>query len=154
VGGQQQRPSLSNSSGEAANKIAYDLVGVRDPNRRLTNTAAGRLFRQISASGLPVNMEFKRITANPRQIGAFPVFAVFGFQSRLSLPWWLKGRQRRPSSRCTQTSKLTTSARHCSLRPKLCANEPCLSPSANEGSKMRCGPPRPVSASGSSRITN
>ena len=42
-------------------------------------------------------MEFKRITTNPRQMGEFHVFAVFGFQSRLSLPWWLKGRQQRAS---------------------------------------------------------
>ena len=68
----------------------------------------------------------------PAKWGEFRVFAVFGFPLRLSLPSWLKGRPQRVFSRCTPTSRLTTSARRCSLRPKPSANERCPSPPANE----------------------
>jgi uncharacterized protein (DUF433 family) len=55
------------------NDIAYDLLGARGPRIVLTNTAAGvRLFTDQRAPGYTVNMEFKRITTNPRQMGGVP----------------------------------------------------------------------------------
>jgi uncharacterized protein (DUF433 family) len=66
-------PSLSNSSGEAVNEIAYGLVGARDLGFvALTNTAAGAPSFTDRAPGYTVNMEFKRITTNPRQMGGVP----------------------------------------------------------------------------------
>ena len=66
-------PSLSNSYGEAVNEIAYGLVGARDLGFvALTNTAAGAPFTDQPPPGYTVNMEFKRITTNPRQMGGVP----------------------------------------------------------------------------------
>ena len=73
VASQQQRPSLSDSSGEAVSEIASGLVGGRDLNRRQTDTVAGALsFMARRSPGYTVNMEFKRITTNPRQMGGVP----------------------------------------------------------------------------------
>lgn len=67
-------PSLSNSCGEAVNEIAYGLEGARDLGFvALTNTAAGApSFADQRPPGYTVNMEFKRITTNPRQMGGVP----------------------------------------------------------------------------------
>jgi uncharacterized protein (DUF433 family) len=67
-------PSLSNSYGEAVNEIAYGLVGARDLGFvALTNTTAGApSFTDQRPPGYTVNMEFKRITTNPRQMGGVP----------------------------------------------------------------------------------
>jgi uncharacterized protein (DUF433 family) len=55
------------------NDIAYGLVGAGISHRGLTNTAAGvRLFRDQLPPGYTVDMEFKRITTNPRQMGGVP----------------------------------------------------------------------------------
>ena len=67
-------PSLSNSYGEAVNEIAYGLVDARDLwFVALTNTAAGSpSLTDQRPPGYTVNMEFKRITTNPRQMGGVP----------------------------------------------------------------------------------
>ena len=55
------------------NDIAYGLVGARDLAFGLTNTAAGApSFADHRPPGYTVNMEFKRITTNPRQMGGVP----------------------------------------------------------------------------------
>lgn len=53
---------------------AYGLVGARDLGFvALTNTAAGApSFTDQRPPGYTVNMEFKRITTNPRQMGGVP----------------------------------------------------------------------------------
>jgi uncharacterized protein (DUF433 family) len=67
-------PSLSNSYGEAVNEIAYGLVGARDLGFvALMNAAAGApSFTDQRPPGYIVNMEFKRITTKPRQMGGVP----------------------------------------------------------------------------------
>lgn len=67
-------PSLSNSYGEVVNEIAYGVVGARDLGLvALTNTAAGApSFTDHRPPSYTVNMEFKRITTNPRQMGGVP----------------------------------------------------------------------------------
>jgi len=55
------------------NEIAYSLVGLGTSHRHLTNTAAGEpLFTDHRPPGYTVNMEFKRITTTPRQMGGVP----------------------------------------------------------------------------------
>jgi uncharacterized protein (DUF433 family) len=54
-------------------EIASGLVGGRDLNRRLTDTVARALsFMDHRSPGYTVNMEFKRITTNARQMGGVP----------------------------------------------------------------------------------
>ena len=123
-----------NSYGEAVNDIAYGLVGARDVALWLDEHGLPECgFSQISGLLATLSIWSSRGSRPiPARWGEFRVFAVFGFQLRLSLPSWLKGKPQRASSRCTPTSRLTTSARRCSLRPKPSANERCPSPPANE----------------------
>lgn len=73
VANHQHGSSLSNSYGEAVNDSAYDLVGARVLALWLDeHDCRSVVFRRSAASGYTVNMEFKRITTNPRQMGGVP----------------------------------------------------------------------------------
>ncbi len=121
-----------------AEDVGKDLDAVLDAILRVLAPEA--IFSQII--GLQATLSIWNSRGSrpiPARWAEFRVFAVFGFQWQLSLPSWPKGRQQKASSRCIQTSKLTTSARHSSLRPKPCANERCPSPPANEvPDRQRC----------------
>jgi uncharacterized protein (DUF433 family) len=73
VADHQHGSSLSSLYGEAVNEIAYGLVGGRNLASWL-DEHGGRSarFADHRPPGYAVNMEFKRITTNPRQMGGVP----------------------------------------------------------------------------------
>ena len=65
--------SLSHSYGEAANDIADGLAGARSLGSWLDEHGCrSAVFHRSATSGLHCQLEFKRITTNPRQMGGVP----------------------------------------------------------------------------------
>ena len=125
--------------GEAVNNIAYGLVGARDlPSSLDEHRCRSALFRRSSASGLHCQYGVQEDHDQSPPDGGSSVSSGSSDSSRDCRCPVAEGQTKRASSRCTQTSRLTTSARRCSLRPKPSANERCPSPPANEVPDRQC----------------